>query len=45
LRVTELCRRRSIRHAEIKTPLLVPSFSSRGFPDVGEIHCIMRDYL
>lgn len=39
------CRRRSIDRLGRTTPLLVPSFSSRGFVDVAEIHAATRNYL
>jgi hypothetical protein len=43
--VHEVCQRRSITILGVTTPLLVPSFSSRGFPNVGGIHRLLRDYL
>lgn len=45
LEVSEACRSRIITKAGVKTPLLVPSFSSRGFPNVAETHRLLRDYL
>lgn len=36
--VREACRIRAIGRLGVTTPLLVPSFSSLGFPDVGETH-------
>jgi hypothetical protein len=45
MQVTEACRPRTIARIAVQTPLLVPSFSSRGFPDISEIHENMRDYL
>lgn len=38
MKVSESCKQRTIRIAEARTPLLVPSFSSRGFPDISGIH-------
>jgi len=43
--VSRSCRPRSIATLAEKTPLLVPSFSSRGFPDVAVIQRVMSDYL
>lgn len=36
--VRDACQSRTIARLGVGTPLLVPSFSSLGFPDVGEIH-------
>ena len=36
---------RLIEKLEVRTPLIVPSFSSRGFPDVGEIYHEMKHRL
>src|SRR5699024_10768593 len=38
-----VCKIREIN--DIKTPLLVPSFSSKGFQDIGSIHCYLKDSL
>ena len=38
-------RSRRVHKLEIRTPLVVPSFSSRGFPDVGAIHASIKDRL
>lgn len=38
MKVSEVCKRRTVSVAEAGTPLLVPSFSSRGFPDISGIH-------
>jgi hypothetical protein len=43
--VRDTCRQRSISTVEVATPLLVPSFSSRGYPELAEDHRLMRDYL
>jgi len=45
LKVCDACSRRSISRVSAGTPLLVPSFSSRGFPDIAGIHELMRDNL
>ena len=44
MRVTTLCKERSIRAAE-RTPLLVPSFSSRGFPALSALHATLYPYI
>ena len=36
---------RSIEKLQVKTPLIVPSFSSRGFPSVGSIYAEMKNRL
>lgn len=33
--IIDLCRRRKIKSLDIQTPMLVPSFSSKGFADIG----------
>ncbi|OIQ10575.1 hypothetical protein [Neomoorella thermoacetica] len=38
MRLEDLCQERRIDTIKWKTPLLVPSFSSRGFPDLREMH-------
>ena len=38
MKVTEACRAREIPTAGVDTPLLVPSFSSRGFPNLAVLH-------
>jgi hypothetical protein len=43
--VRDACRLRSISTIDVDTPLLVPSFSSRGFSDLAEVHELMRDFL
>jgi hypothetical protein len=43
MKVSESCKRRKISIAEAWTPLLVPSFSSRGFPDISGIHLSTMD--
>ena len=39
------CQMRRIEKVEVSTPLIVPSFSSSGFPDVAYIYNEMRDSL
>lgn len=41
----ELCKRRVIKKLDISTPLLVPSFSSRGFPEAATIQRNIAAYL
>jgi len=41
----KLCKRRAIGTSGIKTPLLIPSFSSKGFSEISEIHRIVSEYL
>lgn len=43
MKVSDTCKRRTISVAQARTPLLVPSFSSRGFPDVSGIHLSTSD--
>lgn len=45
LNVRNVCQSRTINTVDGKTPLLVPSFSSRGFRLISDIHDITRDYL
>lgn len=45
MKVSEACKRRMISIAQARTPLLVPSFSSRGFPDVSGIHLSTSDEI
>lgn len=39
------CKQRKINKMDIETPILVPSFSSKGFKDIGEMHNYFKDYL
>jgi len=43
--VKELCLQRRIRGLDLPTPVLVPSFSSRGFPNVKWILHEIKDFL
>ncbi len=45
MEVSEACQARAIATIEARTPLLVPSFSSRGFENVADIHLLFREYL
>ncbi|MEG3883564.1 hypothetical protein QT971_05040 [Microcoleus sp. herbarium19] len=45
MKVTEICQLRNISIIDISTPILVPSFSSRGFPEVRDIYNSMRDFI
>ncbi|WP_047865023.1 hypothetical protein [Rubrobacter aplysinae] len=45
MKASEACKRRTISIVGAFTPLLVPSFSSRGFPDISGIHLNMRDEI
>ena len=42
---SEICKIRKIHPIEVATPLIVPSFSSRGFPRLGELYRPLRDYV
>lgn len=44
MRVEDLCQERRIDTIKWKTPLLVPSFSSRGFPQLCEMHHKLREH-
>jgi len=45
VRVFETCKCRQISIIEVFTPLIVPSFSSRGFPEVKQIYTSIKDYI
>ncbi len=45
MKVREICQLRNISIIDISTPILVPSFSSRGFPEVRDIYNSMRDFI
>jgi hypothetical protein len=42
---SELCRRRLIKKLDKATPVLVPSFSSKGFPDLGQVWKDTHSYI
>ncbi|NPV81330.1 MAG: hypothetical protein HPY52_13830 [Firmicutes bacterium] len=44
LKLSDLCKERRIETIKVKTPLLVPSFSSRGFPEISKIHGVLSEY-
>jgi hypothetical protein len=44
-RVDRLCRRRKLKTHDIATPLLIPSFSSKGFPNLINIWKNLNSYL
>lgn len=44
MRLENLCQERRIDTIKWKTPLLVPSFSSRGFPQLREMHQKLREH-
>lgn len=44
-RVDKLCQRRKLNTHDIVTPLLIPSFSSKGFPNLNDIWQYMNPYL
>jgi hypothetical protein len=41
----ELCRHRRIQKVDLPTPMLIPSFSSKGFPDVNRILSLMKNHI
>ena len=43
--VHELCRHRRIHTVDLPTPMLIPSFSSKGFPDVKGVLSVIRDHI
>lgn len=43
--VSELCRSRHIRSLDITTPLLIPSFSSKGFPYLKNMTRLLKDHI
>lgn len=45
MKLTEICQVRNISIIDVSTPILVPSFSSRGFPEVRDIYNLMRDFI
>lgn len=45
MRVSEICKSRQISIIDVPTPLIVPSFSSRGFPEVKNIYTSVKDYI
>ncbi|MBD2186431.1 hypothetical protein [Aerosakkonema funiforme] len=45
MKVAEICRVREISVIDVCTPLVIPSFSSRGFPYVKDIYISLKKYL
>ncbi len=45
MNISEVCKRRRVFLVDTEVPLLVPSFSSKGFPEISEIHKYMSDHL
>jgi hypothetical protein len=45
MKISEICKSRQISIIDVATPLIVPSFSSRGFSDVKTIYKLTRDYI
>lgn len=45
MKVTELCNIRRLSPFGISTPLIIPSFSSKGFPTLKAIHTAMRPFI
>jgi hypothetical protein len=43
--INDLCRRRKITSLDIQTPMLVPSFSSKNFDDIGETWEYLRGQI
>jgi hypothetical protein len=45
MRVSEICKSRQISIIDVPTPLIVPSFSSRGFPELNNIYTQTKEYI
>ena len=45
MRLSELCKSRQVSIINTSTPIVIPSFSSRGFPYIGEIYDNTKRYL
>ncbi|UTR12734.1 hypothetical protein MM300_10865 [Evansella sp. LMS18] len=45
MNIKNICKKRIINKANIKTPLIVPSFSSKGFEDIAEIHDYVKEFI
>jgi len=45
MRVSEACKVRQISIIDVSTPLIVPSFSSRGFTEFKHIYTSVKDYI
>ena len=45
MKLKEICKIRAIKYDYIKTPMLVPSFSSKGFMEINNIHSMLNKYI
>jgi hypothetical protein len=45
MRISEICTSRQISIIDASTPLIIPSFSSRGFPELKSIYEVTKDYI
>ncbi|HEY9634850.1 MAG TPA: hypothetical protein V6D14_15715 [Coleofasciculaceae cyanobacterium] len=45
MRISEICASRQISIIDAYTPLIIPSFSSRGFPELESIYEVTKDYI
>jgi hypothetical protein len=45
MRICEICKSRQISIIDASTPLIIPSFSSRGFPEIKSIYEVTKDYI
>ncbi|SFF72581.1 hypothetical protein SAMN05216353_10712 [Halobacillus alkaliphilus] len=45
MHIKNICKKRKIKKTNMNSPLIVPSFSSKGFTDVSKIHTYVRDYI
>lgn len=41
----QYCKQRRIKPLDFVTPILVPSFSSKGIKDIGQVHTYYKEYL
>lgn len=45
MKLEQICKIRNIKSDYIKTPMVVPSFSSKGFIDIDNIHRMLNKYI
>lgn len=45
MKISEICKSRQISVIDASTPFIIPSFSSRGFPEVKSIYEKTKDYI
>ena len=45
MKVSEICKSRQVSIIDTSTPIVIPSFSSRGFPYIGDIYNNTKRYL